>query len=141
MVTRFAQEHFELVPPSSCYYLTLQPLLRMPAGMGSGEPSATKPMAALLLSPVLTFYSGLSHPFMRGHQRLTFRQYTSYSAPNFQRRFFIEDYEQMHAESNCCDRGNRQQVRVSEDNPQSDPTRGEAHVHGNAHVAVEAYNH
>ena len=30
-------------------------------------------------------YSGLSHPFKRGHQRLTFRQYASYSAPNFRR--------------------------------------------------------
>lgn len=47
----------------------------------------------------------------------------------------------MHAESNCCDGGYCQQVRVSEDNPQSDPTGGEAHVHGIAHVAVEADNH
>src|SRR5215471_21665604 len=54
-----------------------------PAGMSSGEPSATKAMGGLLLNPVLIFYSGLSQPFMRGHQRLTFRQYSSYSAPNF----------------------------------------------------------
>ena len=47
----------------------------------------------------------------------------------------------MHAGSNCCDGGNRQQVRVSEDNPQSDPAHGETHVHGIAHVAVEAYDH
>ena len=56
-----------------------------PAGMSSGEPSATTPMGGLLLNPVLTFYSGLSQPFKRGHQRLTFRQYASYSAPNFRR--------------------------------------------------------
>src|SRR5215469_18295631 len=64
-------------------------------------------------------------------------------SPKFpaERRFFIQHYEQMNAESNSCDGGNCQQVRVSEDNPQSDPTRGEAHVHGIAHVAVEAYNH
>src|SRR5215470_11789617 len=58
-----------------------------------------------------------------------------------ERRFFIQDYEQMHAESNCCNGGNREQVGVSEDNPQPNPAHGEAHVHGIAHVAVEAYNH
>jgi hypothetical protein len=47
----------------------------------------------------------------------------------------------MHAESNCCNGGNRHEVRVSEDNPQSDPTSGETHVHGIAHVAVEADDH
>jgi hypothetical protein len=51
--------------------------------MSSGEPSATTPMGGLLLNPVLTFHSGLCQPFKRGHQRLTFRQYASYSAPNF----------------------------------------------------------
>src|ERR1700746_1454309 len=55
------------------------------AGMSSGEPSATTPMGGLLLSPVLTFYSGLSQPFKRGDQRLTFPQYASYSAANFWR--------------------------------------------------------
>jgi hypothetical protein len=47
----------------------------------------------------------------------------------------------MHAESNCCDGGNRQYVGVSEDNPQPDPTHCEPFVHGIAHVAVEAYNY
>lgn len=38
-----------------------------------------------------------------------------------ERRFFIQDYEQMHAKTNCCDSGNREHVSVSEDNPQPDP--------------------
>jgi len=42
--------------------------------MSSGEPSATTPMGGFLPNPVLTSYSGLSQPFNRGHQRLTFRQ-------------------------------------------------------------------
>ena len=45
------------------------------------------------------------------------------------------------AESHRCDGGNREQVGVSEDNPQPDPARGKAHVHGIAHVAVEAHDH
>ncbi len=47
----------------------------------------------------------------------------------------------MHTESNSCNGGNRQWVGVSEDNPQPDPPRGKAHVHGIADVAVEAYNY
>src|SRR5579872_5791802 len=58
-----------------------------------------------------------------------------------ERRFFVQDDEQMHAESNNCNSGNRQQAGVSEDNPQPDPARGKAHIHGIAHVAVEAYNY
>ncbi len=47
----------------------------------------------------------------------------------------------MHAESDCCHGGNREQVGVSEDNPQPDPAHREPNVHGIAHMAVEAYNH
>src|SRR5215469_2860757 len=38
-----------------------------------------------------------------------------------ERRFFIQDYEQMLAKSDCCDGVNCQHVRVSEDYSQPDP--------------------
>lgn len=47
----------------------------------------------------------------------------------------------MHAQSNCCNGGNRQQVGVSEDDPQSDPAHCEPYIHRIAHLAVGAYNH
>src|SRR5262249_309338 len=47
-----------------------------------------------------------------------------------ERRLFIEDYEQMHAESNGCDSGDRKQVGMAEDNPKADPARCEPQVHG-----------
>jgi len=46
----------------------------------------------------------------------------------------------MHAESNSCDSGNREQAGVSEDNPQPDPARGTSQVNRIPHVAVEADN-
>src|SRR5579864_6319807 len=114
-----------------------------PAGMSSGEPSATTPMGGLLLNPVLTFYLFWLVPAFQARPpaahvptiRLILS--TKFLA---ERRFFVQDDEQMHAESNCCDGGNREQAGVSEDDPQPDPARGKADVHGIAHVTIEAYN-
>src|SRR5579864_2935718 len=114
-----------------------------PAGMSSGEPSATTPMGGLLLNPVFELLFWLVPAFQARPPAAhvpTIRLVLSAKFPP-ERRFFIQDYEQMHAESSCCDGGNREQAGVSEDNPQPDPARGKAHVHGIAPVAVEAYNY
>src|SRR5207245_11726392 len=58
-----------------------------------------------------------------------------------QRRLFIQQDKQMHAERNGCHRGDRYRIGVSENDPQSDPSDCEAHVHRVAHVAVEAHDH
>src|SRR5213593_1869724 len=58
-----------------------------------------------------------------------------------QRRLFIQDDKQMHAERNGCHRGDRYRIGVSENDPQPDPSDAEAHVHLVAHVAVEAHDH
>jgi hypothetical protein len=56
-------------------------------------------------------------------------------------RFFVEDYEQMHAKSNRCDSSNRRQAGMPEYNPQPDPAYGKAHVHGIAHVAIKTHDY
>src|SRR5438552_18289777 len=58
-----------------------------------------------------------------------------------QRRLFIQQDKQMHAKGNGCRRRDHSRVRVSENNPQPDPSDCEAHVHRVAHVAVEAHDH
>src|SRR5256884_5392575 len=58
-----------------------------------------------------------------------------------QRRLFIQQDKQMHAKGNGCHRRDHSRVRVSENNPQPDPSDCEAHVHRVAHVAVEAHDH
>src|SRR5438309_9429348 len=58
-----------------------------------------------------------------------------------QRRLFVEENKQMHAKGNGCRRRDHSRVRVSENNPQPDPSDCEAHVHRVAHVAVEAHDH
>jgi hypothetical protein len=57
-----------------------------------------------------------------------------------QSRLFVKDYEQMNAEGNGDHDRNSQRVSVPEHNPQADPARREAQVHGVPHVAVEAHN-
>src|SRR5439155_957838 len=52
-----------------------------------------------------------------------------------QRRLFIQQDKQMHAKGNGCHRRDHSRVRVSENNPQPDPSDCEAHVHRAAHVA------
>jgi|SRR6185369_4203957 hypothetical protein len=58
-----------------------------------------------------------------------------------QSRLFIEDYKQMHTESDCRGDHNAQQTRVPEYNPKPDPPSGPAHVNRVAHVTVEARNY
>src|SRR5947208_10346330 len=58
-----------------------------------------------------------------------------------QRRLFIQQDKQMHAERNDCHRGDRYQIGVSENDPQPDPSDCEAHVHRITHVAVEAHHY
>src|SRR5579864_6312934 len=114
-----------------------------PAGMSSGEPSATTPMGGLLLNPVFDLLFWLVPAFQARPPAAhvpTIRLVLGAKFPP-ERRFFVQDYEQMHAESNCCDGSNREQAGVSEYDPQPDPARGKAHVHGIADVAVEAYNY
>src|SRR5207244_3919950 len=43
-----------------------------------------------------------------------------------QRRLFIQDDKQMHAERNGCHRGDRYRIGVSENDPQPDPSDCEA---------------
>src|SRR5262249_53274425 len=58
-----------------------------------------------------------------------------------ERRLFIQDYKQMHTESNSRNGDNCQWVGMSEGDPQPDPAYGKPHVHGIAHMAVEADAH
>jgi len=58
-----------------------------------------------------------------------------------ERWFFVEDYEQVYAQSNCRYRSNCRHIGVPEYNPQANPTHCEAKVHRVANVTVEADNH
>jgi hypothetical protein len=98
-----------------------------PAGMSSGEPSATEARGRLASQSRFDFYSGLVPALQAGQPAahvLTIRLVLGTKFPA-ECWFFIQDYEQVHAESNCCDGGNREQAGVSEDNPQPEPARCE----------------
>src|SRR5438876_11026663 len=58
-----------------------------------------------------------------------------------QRRLFVEENKQMHAESDGCDCRDHSRVGMSENDPQPDPANREAHVHRVTHVAVEAHHY
>src|SRR5213594_5164433 len=58
-----------------------------------------------------------------------------------QRRLFVEENKQMHAESDGCDCRDHSWVGMSENDPQPDPANREAHVHRVTHVAVEAHHY
>src|SRR5438445_7223853 len=58
-----------------------------------------------------------------------------------QRRLFVEENKQMHAESDGCDCRDHSRVRMSENNPQPDPADHEADVHRVTHVSVEAHHY
>jgi hypothetical protein len=77
--------------------------------MSSGEPSATRPMSGLRLNPVLT--STPACPSLQARPPaahiLTILVVLSPKFPA-KSRFFMQDHDQMDAESNCCDGGNRQ---------------------------------
>src|SRR5256886_738367 len=58
-----------------------------------------------------------------------------------QRRLFIQDDKQMHAERNGCHRRDHSRVSMSENDPQPDPADCEADVHRVTHVSVEAHHY
>src|SRR5437588_11914534 len=58
-----------------------------------------------------------------------------------QRRLFVEENKQMHAESDGCDCRDHSRVGMSENDPQPDPANCETHVHRVTHVAVEAHHY
>src|SRR5438876_9396818 len=58
-----------------------------------------------------------------------------------QRRLFVQDDKQMHAEGNGCHRRDHSRVSMSENDPQPDPADCEADVHRVTHVSVEAHHY
>src|SRR5947209_11849024 len=58
-----------------------------------------------------------------------------------QRRLFVQDDKQMHAERNGCHRRDHSRVSMSENDPQPDPADCEADVHRVTHVSVEAHHY
>src|SRR5205809_2590044 len=58
-----------------------------------------------------------------------------------QRRLFIQDDKQTHAERNGCHRRDHSRVSMSENDPQPDPADCEADVHRVTHVSVEAHHY
>src|SRR6266705_1272113 len=58
-----------------------------------------------------------------------------------QRRLFVEENKQMHAESDGCHRRDHSRVSMSENDPQPDPADCEADVHRVTHVSVEAHHY
>src|SRR6202007_2024205 len=57
-----------------------------------------------------------------------------------QRRLFIKENKQMHAQSNRCHDENQHPVGMSEYNPEPNPSCCEPKVYGIAHIPIEA-NH
>jgi len=47
----------------------------------------------------------------------------------------------MYCDGNGCHGSDRYRVGASEDNPEPDPSDGEAHVHGVPYEAVETYHY